>query len=567
MSRVICRHRCIQAIVYAVLAASVWLKPAQAQFSDVWSAEKLQAGQITNLFARWSGSESIDGVFVSLPVGWTLKDAHILRYGFDEVPVQFSREIESGKYIISTSRGIAGPHELVIRVETGSMTGYGDWSLTPFVRKKDGMQSFIVFRDAYFVARAVRIQPAESVPDNRVLICDEAEGGPLLLRGDVLPNLSLRAAYTLEYWMKTTQLNEVVFSTWDGDENAAYPLELVIDPSGRLTFYCGQPGRHEFLTSNIPIADGNWHHVALTNTPERQQISLFIDGLRTDSLCHSVLALPRRFSLVAVGDRIPSRLSSTTDTFGPYTGLLDELTFYTGTRSEITIRQTMRQKVGPSMEEGVHIGFDEDISDRIVERRSPRMRFVQSDLGFYQPIQHLSAIVETPNVRISWDAPDEQVMAFIVERSTDGKEFIDIGRMEAHASDIQNDYQFLDATAMDQVLYYRICQLFPDGTEHLSGMIKLGLGQEEVRRVKLIGNFPNPFNTTTTITYEVLESETVRLSIWDLSGQPITVLVNSVKDPGIYEASFDASDLPSGTYFIQLQTSEGLESSKMILMK
>ena len=72
---------------------------------------------------------------------------------------------------------------------------------------------------------------------------------------------------------------------------------------------------------------------------------------------------------------------------------------------------------------------------------------------------------------------------------------------------------------------------------------------------------------TTTITYELVEAQQVRLSVWNLAGHLITVLASQVQAPGTYEVQFEADDLPSGTYFVRLETAQGMESHKMILTK
>jgi len=85
--------------------------------------------------------------------------------------------------------------------------------------------------------------------------------------------------------------------------------------------------------------------------------------------------------------------------------------------------------------------------------------------------------------------------------------------------------------------------------------------------VRLEGSFPNPFNPTTTVHYDVLESQQVRVSVWDLSGQMVTELVNSVHAPGQYEVRFDAGSLPSGSYFVRLESATGILTHQMMLMK
>jgi hypothetical protein len=65
-------------------------------------------------------------------------------------------------------------------------------------------------------------------------------------------------------------------------------------------------------------------------------------------------------------------------------------------------------------------------------------------------------------------------------------------------------------------------------------------------------NFPNPFNPTTTITYDIAQHSFVRLSVYDLLGKQISTLVNEEKKPGRYEVVWDATDFPSGVYYHRL---------------
>lgn len=84
---------------------------------------------------------------------------------------------------------------------------------------------------------------------------------------------------------------------------------------------------------------------------------------------------------------------------------------------------------------------------------------------------------------------------------------------------------------------------------------------------KLYQNFPNPFNPTTTIRYDIKEKSSVELKVFDLLGRQITTLVNENQTPGMYEVVFDASSLPSSVYFYLLQAGDFVDSKKMILLK
>jgi hypothetical protein len=87
-------------------------------------------------------------------------------------------------------------------------------------------------------------------------------------------------------------------------------------------------------------------------------------------------------------------------------------------------------------------------------------------------------------------------------------------------------------------------------------------------------NFPNPFNPTTMLRYNVPERSNVRLSIFNTLGQQISQVVNGTKDAGHYEQAFNASQLSSGIYFYRIEATSTqnsamtfVETKKMVLMR
>lgn len=85
---------------------------------------------------------------------------------------------------------------------------------------------------------------------------------------------------------------------------------------------------------------------------------------------------------------------------------------------------------------------------------------------------------------------------------------------------------------------------------------------------RLNQNFPNPFNLSTIIKYELPINSHVTLVLYDILGREIAVIVNEKQSLGIYETQFDAVNYPSGVYFYKL-TAEGsiIDTKKMILLK
>jgi hypothetical protein len=83
----------------------------------------------------------------------------------------------------------------------------------------------------------------------------------------------------------------------------------------------------------------------------------------------------------------------------------------------------------------------------------------------------------------------------------------------------------------------------------------------------LLQNYPNPFNPKTGIRYQVSGVRDVKLSVFDLLGREVAVLVNERKAPGSYEVTFDASALASGVYICRLTAGAFVQSRKMVLIK
>ena len=85
-------------------------------------------------------------------------------------------------------------------------------------------------------------------------------------------------------------------------------------------------------------------------------------------------------------------------------------------------------------------------------------------------------------------------------------------------------------------------------------------------------NYPNPFNPITTLRYNVPEKVIVKISIFDISGNPIKTLVNEIKSAGYYYARWDAvndkgQSVSAGVYFCKIQAGNFVKTKKMILLK
>jgi hypothetical protein len=83
----------------------------------------------------------------------------------------------------------------------------------------------------------------------------------------------------------------------------------------------------------------------------------------------------------------------------------------------------------------------------------------------------------------------------------------------------------------------------------------------------LLQNYPNPFNPSTTITYELPKSSVVRLSVFDMLGREVAVLVDRTKETGYHEVQFEGRGLSSGVYFYRLQAGDFVATKRLLLLK
>lgn len=97
--------------------------------------------------------------------------------------------------------------------------------------------------------------------------------------------------------------------------------------------------------------------------------------------------------------------------------------------------------------------------------------------------------------------------------------------------------------------------------------IELVLSQIPVEGNKLSPNYPNPFNPTTILSFDLPKASNVKLSVFDLQGKIVEQLVEGWRQPGSYQLVWDAGDFPSGIYVARFETDDFMQSQKMILVK
>ncbi len=119
---------------------------------------------------------------------------------------------------------------------------------------------------------------------------------------------------------------------------------------------------------------------------------------------------------------------------------------------------------------------------------------------------------------------------------------------------------FMDCTSMGFAVYIDQVQML--GTVGITQ-----IGNNLPKKFALSQNFPNPFNPTTKIKFDVPRNGNVLLEVYNNLGQVVKTLHNGYTNAGYYETNFDGSGLTSGIYYYKMTSQDFVQTKKMILVK
>ena len=114
-----------------------------------------------------------------------------------------------------------------------------------------------------------------------------------------------------------------------------------------------------------------------------------------------------------------------------------------------------------------------------------------------------------------------------------------------------------------------------DGIYHIEPPVPTAVEEETVSSTpetfQLFQNYPNPFNPSTIIPYQLGETGHVRLSVYNMLGQPVRTLANQVQPGGLYAAEWNGRDdegggVAAGLYIVRMETAQSVLSKKAVLL-
>jgi len=126
-------------------------------------------------------------------------------------------------------------------------------------------------------------------------------------------------------------------------------------------------------------------------------------------------------------------------------------------------------------------------------------------------------------------------------------------------------YRFRVTGISRGVHLFRLKQISIDGTAAFSQVVEVDLGIPA--RFAVYGAYPNPSDAVATVPFDVAETTTVRLTLYDLLGRKQAVLLEKEYEPGRHEVQYDGRRWASGTYFLVMEMGDFREAQQVVLLR
>jgi hypothetical protein len=200
-----------------------------------------------------------------------------------------------------------------------------------------------------------------------------------------------------------------------------------------------------------------------------------------------------------------------------------------------------------------------------------------TNLEYYDPlpVELISFTGKSVNgvIELYWETSSEiNNYGFYIEKKTgdENDSWENIGFVKGAGNSTNNiKYNFIDDKVIGGKSIYRLKQIDHNMNYNYSVIIEIDYLPLEFI---LYQNYPNPFNPSTTISFSLPSASKVFLSVHNVLGETIEILIENYLEKGIHNFVWNASDYPSGTYFVTIKTvADGsntfYSTKKMILLK
>jgi hypothetical protein len=535
---------------------------AIAQTPSQWAPAQAHPGDLINVFVDWPGGEPADGVIVES--GDDLEIVAVEAVGTlrkTQRPLTLRRSVDG--VLAESDHRLVGPHRFVVTLRSAPSALAGTVSIVPFERVVDRTGERLERHPRHEMELTVDLE-AKSLATGRALNVSAARTGPFRVQSRSI-DLNDSPGLTVSFWLKTVDREKVILSTWRGNDHVDYPFEFVVGIMGEIRVFSGWGGMHYSLGSTLPVADGSWRHVAFVVEFESGDALLAVDGVVVDRrILRDLRGI--RIDDIFVGGREGGE--------SVFEGFLDELLILPTAKSEEELGGMARipARAVESTTGSLVLDFESNRFRSLLSGTPDGQILAPSHLTLHQPVTDVVAQFRPGSVLLKWVLEYPEPQAIVIERSNDGFRFKPVHRVELRDLDLESFGMELAQSHEDfvtedtPVYFYRIEQQFGDGSVIRSHMIKIGRGATETpTSIELMGNSPNPFSNSTEVVLRIEEPTPLRLSVWSVSGHFVETLASETRDAGVHRIPFEAGNLPSGTYFLRLETEHGVQTHKMIV--
>ena len=181
----------------------------------------------------------------------------------------------------------------------------------------------------------------------------------------------------------------------------------------------------------------------------------------------------------------------------------------------------------------------------------------------------LAASWKKNTIEVKWSTKSEvDIEGYVVKRSTNGGEAVEIASYLTDPSLVSKagisvlKYDIIDGNVMASNTYsYTIEAIDIVGYAFPYGPI------EVVGDVAFTAAYPNPFNPSFVVPFELYSTKDVNIKLYDMSGKVVRNIASGSYDAGNYEYRVNCDDLSSGVYILRTVIDENPNSQKMLLVK
>jgi len=201
---------------------------------------------------------------------------------------------------------------------------------------------------------------------------------------------------------------------------------------------------------------------------------------------------------------------------------------------------------------------------------------LDQDQSLAVELSKFNATLKNGGVEITWTTQSEtNNLGFnVFRKSSSDEDFIKINPeiiRGAGSSSISHKYTFYDMKIIcGEKYFYKLEDIEYSGKRYFSHEISINIPESTTNlpeQLCLSSLYPNPFNPTLNIKFEVPERDWINISMYNLKGQKVEQLLNNEKNKGIHKLQWNASAHSSGIYFIKLSSKEHCTVKSCVLIK